>query len=71
MFAIVETYNFAVRNFKLGRVASLYGVRGTGEKWKRIRQLFELQIVEKQNWFVLERDTAPVRYSITIINFAY
>lgn len=38
---------------------------------KNSPELFELQIVEKQNWFVLERDTAPVRYSITIINFAY
>lgn len=33
MFAIVETYNFAVRNFKLGRVASLY--RGKGEKMEK------------------------------------
>lgn len=33
MFAIVETYNFAVRNFKLGRVAGF--IRATGEKMEK------------------------------------
>lgn len=60
IFAIAETYNLAIRNFKLGRVVDLYELgrmREKKERDKRAGRRLALQIVEAENWFGPERET--------------
>lgn len=76
----MESYNFAIKNFKLGRAADLYRGRKKKKKKKkekmeeRIGRLFALQIVENRKidstW---DRIGSTIRYSIinSLINSAY